>query len=88
MSLLTGDGRLDVLVLRLVLLGRHGPHQRPHAGLGDPLALARARGHLGVVLGGAGAQPVPVMVTLLGDQTLGHTAPVCKIELEKISVED
>ena len=67
-SLLTRYWRLDVLVLGLVLLGRHGPHQRPHAGLGDPLtlALALALGHLGVVLGVAGPQPVPVMVAVLG----------------------
>ena len=69
-SLLTRYWRLDVLVLGLVLLGRHGPHQRPHAGLGDPLALALALalalGHLGVVLRVTGPQPVPVMVAVLG----------------------
>ena len=66
-SLLTRYWRLDVLVLGLVLLGRHGPHQRPHAGLGDPLALALALalGHLGVVLRVTGPQPVPVMVAVL-----------------------
>ena len=35
------------------------------------LALALALGHLGVVLGVAGPQPVPVMVAVLGTQTLG-----------------
>ena len=67
-----------------MLLGRHGPHQRPHAGLGDPLALALALalalGHLGVVLGVAGPQPVPVMVAVLGTQTLGTLTAYAKIQ--------
>ena len=43
------------------------------------LALALALGHLGVVLGVAGPQPVPVMVAVLGTQTLGTLTAYAKL---------